>query len=134
LKGLLLTRYNQGPDIHDRERHTVKNGCMNDSIHQGDINFIREEGRLRGECYATQIVGVLMKYDLRDEEKDAVDLPSHYMQRRMYERYCYENGWLTKSDNRVRYPPLAEYEKRNVDDVLWEANVATTEVVAWWTF
>jgi hypothetical protein len=52
----------------------------------------------------------------------------------MYERYCYENGWLAKYDNKGRYQPLAEYEKRKVGDILWEANVATTEVVTSWTF
>jgi hypothetical protein len=77
---------------------------------------------------------VLTKYELCDEEKDAIDLPSHNTQRNMYEQYCYENGWLTRFDNKGRYPPLAEYEKRKVDDLLWEANVATTESVAWWTF
>jgi hypothetical protein len=127
-------RYDPGPNMHDSERHTVKNGCMNNAICDGAVDYLREQGRLYGECYATHIVRVLTKYDLRDEEKDAIDLPSHYTQRSMYERYCYENGWLTISDNKGRYPPLAEYKKRKVDDLLWEANVETTEIVAWWTF
>jgi hypothetical protein len=65
---------------------------MNDAIRGGALDFIREQGRLYGECYVTCIVRVITKYELRDEEKNAIDLPSHYTQRSIYERYCYENG------------------------------------------
>jgi hypothetical protein len=53
LKGLLLAGYDPGPNSHDREHHTIKNGCMNDATRQGIIDFICEEGLLRCECYAT---------------------------------------------------------------------------------
>jgi hypothetical protein len=108
LKGLLVMRYDPGPNMHNSESHTVKNGCMNNAIRDGAVDYLREIGRLYGECYATHIVRVLTKYELCDEEKDTIDLPSHYTQRSMYERYCYENGWLTRSDNKGRYTPLAE--------------------------
>jgi hypothetical protein len=134
LKGILVTRYDPGPDMHNSERHTIKNGWMKYAIRDGAVDYLREQGQLYGECYATHTVRVLINYELRDEEKGTIDLPSHYTQRNMYEQYCYENGWLTRSDNKGRYPPLAEYKKRKVDDLLWEANVETTEIVAWWTF
>jgi hypothetical protein len=94
-----VTRYDPGPNMHDSERHTVKNGCMNDAIRGGAVDFLREQGRLYRECYTTRIVRVLTKYKLRDEEKDMIELPSHYTQRSMYARYCYKNEGLTRSDN-----------------------------------
>jgi hypothetical protein len=77
-------RYDPGPNIHDRERHTVRNGCMNDIIRDGIVDYFHEQGWLYGECYAPHIVRVFTKFELRDEEKDAIDLPFHYTQMNMY--------------------------------------------------
>jgi hypothetical protein len=104
---------------------------MNDVICDGVVDCLFEQGWIYGECYATHIVRVLNKYELCDEEKDAIDLPSHYTQRSMYEQYCYENGWLPISNNKGQCPPLDEYKKRKVNELLWEANFETTEIVAW---
>jgi hypothetical protein len=46
LKGLLVTRYDPGPNMHDSERHTVNNGCMHDAIRDGAVDYLREQGRL----------------------------------------------------------------------------------------
>jgi hypothetical protein len=54
-------RYDPGPNMHDSERHTVKNGCMNDAIREGAVDYLCEQGPLYGECYATHIVRVLTK-------------------------------------------------------------------------
>jgi hypothetical protein len=51
---------------------------MNDAIRDGAVDFLHEQGWIYGECYATHIVRLLTKYELRDEENDAIDLPSHY--------------------------------------------------------
>jgi hypothetical protein len=67
LKELLVMKYDPGPNMHGSERHTVKNGCMNDIISDGVVNYLLEQGRLYGKCYVTRIVRVLTKYELRDE-------------------------------------------------------------------
>jgi hypothetical protein len=48
LKGILVTRYDPGPNMHDRERHTVKNGCMNNAICDGVVDYLRGQGQLYG--------------------------------------------------------------------------------------
>jgi hypothetical protein len=75
-----------------------------------------------------------MKYELRDQEKFAINLPSTFTKRNMYEKYCYENGWTIKLDNKGRYPALQDYTKRKVDDLLSMDDMDTSEVVAWWLF
>jgi hypothetical protein len=84
--------------------------------------------------YATHNVSVLTKYELRDEEKGAVDPPSTFKKRNMYENYCYENGWTIKVDNKGQNASLGEYTKRKINDLLWADNMDTSKVVAWWTF
>jgi hypothetical protein len=58
---------------------------MNNTIRDGVVDYLCEQDWLYGEFYVAHIVRVLTKYELRDEEKDAIDLPFHYTQRNMYE-------------------------------------------------
>jgi hypothetical protein len=45
LKGVLVMRYDPGPNMHDSEHHTVKNGCINDAIRDGPwIIFVNKVG------------------------------------------------------------------------------------------
>jgi hypothetical protein len=77
----------------------------------------------------------LTKYELRDEEKDAVDLPSNFTYRSLHQQYFYGCGWLAKVDNKGRYPHLEDYNKRKKDDCLFEEeDMVTEKVVSWWSF
>jgi hypothetical protein len=118
LKQLLVTRFEPGPNINNNEQHN--NVALAPLIWQGIIDYGNEQGRIHGESYASIIVRALTKYELRDEEKDTVGLPSNFTKRSMYEQYCYESGWAIKADNKGRYPPVAEYAKRNTTDILWQ--------------
>jgi hypothetical protein len=82
--------------------------------------------------YATRIIQSLDGYELGEEEKGVIDLPSNTSRREMYEKYCFERGWAPKSDSKGRYPKLGEYIKRSNDDFLWEPYIGTQEVCFWW--
>jgi hypothetical protein len=132
LKHLLVTNLEPGSNIHNNELNN--NAATNPLICKGVVNFIQDQENLHGESYATRIVRVLTKYELHDEENGAVDLPSSFTKRSMYESYCYENGWEIKADNRGLYPHVTEYAKSNLDDILWQDAMEMTEVVGWTSF
>ena len=67
------------------------------------IRFTRAVGDLDGEPYATMLIRELTSISIRDEEKGILELPPLYTKRKLYEWYCYENGWIAKSDNRGNY-------------------------------
>jgi hypothetical protein len=109
LKHLLATRFEPGPNIHNNKQNN--NAALTLFIWQGVVDYTKEQGRLHGECDATRVMRVFNKYKLRDEGKDAVDLPSKFTKRIIYKLYCYESGWVIKANNKGRYPPVVEYSK-----------------------
>jgi hypothetical protein len=125
------TRLDPGPNVHKNTGN--KNACRSKEVHQSVVSFVKDKGEICGECYATRLIRHLTKYELRDEEKDAVDLPSNFTYRSLYEQYCYGGGWLGKADNKGRYPRLEDYNKRKKDDCLFEEeDMVMEEVVSWW--
>jgi hypothetical protein len=110
MKLVLATRFEPGPNVHNNELNN--NAAITPLIWQGVVNYIQDQGNHHCEWYATHVVRVLTKYELRNEEKDIVDLPSCFTKRSMYERCCYENGWKIKADNKGRYPPVTKYAKK----------------------
>jgi hypothetical protein len=132
LKHLLATRFEPGPNIHSHEQNN--NAAFTPLIRQCIVDYIKEQGRLHGEFYATRIMIGITKYELIDEEKDAVDLPSNFTKISMYERHCYESGWAIKVDNKGRYPPVVKYAKRNIDEILSQDTIEISEVVGWTSF
>ena len=53
------------------------------------VAFLRQIGQEHGESYSTRFVRERTSVGLRNEEEDAVDLPSHYTKRQLYKRYVY---------------------------------------------
>jgi hypothetical protein len=133
IKTINKTRLDPGPNVH---RNTVnKNACHSKELRQSVVSFVKDKGETCGECYATRLIHHLTKYELRDEEKDAVDFQSNFTYRSLYTQYCYGRGWLVKADNKGRYPRLEDYNKRKKDDCLFEEeDMVTEEVVSWWSF
>jgi hypothetical protein len=107
------TRLDPGPNVHKNTGN--KNACHSKEVHQSGVSFVKDTGETCGECYTTRLIHHLTKYELRDKEKDAVDLPSNFTYRILYTHYCYGRGWLAKADNRGRYPCLGDYNKRKKD-------------------
>jgi hypothetical protein len=133
IKTINETRLDPGPNGHRNTGN--KNICHSKELHQSVVSFVKNKGETCGECYATRLIRQLTKYELRDEDNDAVDLPSNFTYRSMFKQYCYGCGWLVKADNKGRYPRLEDYNKRKKDDFLFEEeDMVTEEVVSWWYF
>jgi hypothetical protein len=110
------TRFDPGPNIHKNSGN--KNASFRNELRQSVHDFVKEKGDSCGECYATRLIRHITKHVLRDEEKDAVDLPSNFTKRNLYEQYFYGRGWAPKADNKGRYPNLQDFPKRKKDHVL----------------
>jgi hypothetical protein len=124
------TRLDPGPNVHKNTGN--KNACHNKEVCQSIVSFVKDKGENCGECYATRLIHYLTKYELKDKEKDAVDLPSNFTYHSLCEHYCYGRGWLAKADNKIRHPRLEDYNKRKKDDCLFEEeDMVTEEVVSW---
>jgi hypothetical protein len=111
------TRFDPGPTLH---KNTGSNNAYHiKEVHQSGVYFVKDKGETCGECYTTRLIRHLTKYELRDEEKDAVDLPSNFTYRNLSEQYCYGCGWLAKADNKGCHPHLEDYNERKKDDCLF---------------
>jgi hypothetical protein len=124
------TRFDPGPNIHKNSGN--KNASFSNESRQSVHDFVKEKGDSCGEYYATRLIRHITKHELRDEEKDAVDLPSDFTKRNIYEQHG--RGWAPKANNKGRYPKLQDFPKRKKDDVLWEDDMDTDEIVSWWSF
>jgi hypothetical protein len=71
--------------------------------------------------------------ELREEEKGAIDLPSHITKRKLYELWVWSRGWRVTSDSKGSYPPLEKYEKRKPDED-WLEYSESIPVCSWSSF
>jgi hypothetical protein len=131
-KSLNETRHIPGANVHKNTGNGY--ACMSNEILQSVVNFIQLKGKQDGEAYATRIIRTLTRNELRDEEKGAVDLPSHTTKRELYEKYCFDRGWAIKSDNMGRYPKVKDYASRQEDDMFWPSGAVPVEVCSWFSF
>jgi hypothetical protein len=129
---LHATRFTPGMNTHKNSGNS--HAAMTAGTKQCVIDFINQKGKEEGEVYATRIIRSLAGYELREEEKWVIDLPSNTSRREMYEKYCFERGWAPKSDSKSRYPRLGEYNNRINDNFFWEPDIGTQEVCSWWAF
>jgi hypothetical protein len=109
-------QFDPGPNIHKNVGNN--NAAIIDKLQQSVIANVKDKCDTCGEFYATHLIPHLTNHELGDEEKDAVDLPSNFTKRNMYKQYCCEQGWLSKLDNKIRYPKLCDYERRKKYDLL----------------
>ena len=108
--------------------------CVNETL-----TFLNEIGELECEPYATRFVRTLAGYELRDNEKCVIELHPSYTKRKIYERFCYENGWITKSDAKGIYKSWTNYEHREHDEHLgvmasWPPTCYAKVICCWRTF
>ena len=80
------------------------------------LEYLSEVAHSSGESQATRFVRELTGIGVRDEERNGVTLPAFYSKRKMYEEFCFINGWKVKSDNRGVYPRLKDYPEQPFDD------------------
>jgi hypothetical protein len=80
--------FDPSPNIHKNARNN--NAVISAEPRQSVVAYINNKGGTCGECYATRLIHQVTKHEVRDEEKDAVDFPSNFTKRNMYDQYCYE--------------------------------------------
>ena len=104
------------------------------------IDFLFNLFKKEGETNATRIVRVKTRLGLRDKDYNILHLPSFYSKRKLYERFCYMNGWEIKSACDGSYPPLSQYQPRKNDDDenetlgLWPEGTDPQIVCSWRSF
>jgi hypothetical protein len=131
-KSLNETRHIPDGNVHKNTGYC--NTCMSNETLQSVVNFIQLKEKQDGEEYATRIIRTLTRNELRDEEKGAVDLPSHTTKKEVYEKFCFDRGWAFKSDNMGRYPKVKDYASRQEDDMFWPSGTLHVEVCSWLSF
>ena len=103
------------------------------------LNFLMEVAHEDGESQATRFVREMTGIGIRNEEKFGVTLPPYHTKRKLYQKYCWENGWHVKSANNGEYPKLRDFPKRPNDDemgplALWPSGNMCYPVCSFFTF
>ena len=92
-----------------------------------------------GESQATRFVREMTGIAIQNEEKFGATLPSYHTKRKLYQKYCWDNGWHIKSGNNGEYPKLRDFPKRPNDDemgplALWPSGNMCYPVCSFFTF
>jgi hypothetical protein len=108
---LNTTKLVPGPNSHGNEGNSARVtgsalGASRDSL----MLYLKETGERHGEPHATRFIRMKAGMELHEEEKGAVDLPSHITKRNLYELWVWSRGWRVTSDNKGSYTPLAKYK------------------------
>jgi hypothetical protein len=101
------------PGVNTNKNSGNSHAAMTAGTKQSVIYFINQKGKEEGEVYGTGIIRSMAGYELREEEKGFIDLPSNTSRREMYKKYCFERGWAPKSDSKVRSPSSANTTSRS---------------------
>ena len=64
---------------------------------QDAIDFLTDIGEDEGESHATRFVRLDTQVDVRDIDVELIQLPPYCTKSQLYERYCFQNGWITKA-------------------------------------
>ena len=107
--------------------------CCKDEV----LKFLDNVAETEGEPYASQFVRTIAGCELRDEEKGILELPPSYTKRKLYERFCFENGWIASADAKGNYSAWNQYKLRPHDDIneemaAWPSETSVTQVICSW--
>ena len=80
------------------------------------IDFLHNIGEEEGETYATRFIRMETRIAIRNADLNQIELPSSFTKRGIYERFCYERGWIARSASNGSYPPINKYEERPFDN------------------
>ena len=73
------------------------------------LKFLMEVAHEDGESQATRFIREMTGIGIRNEEKFGVTLPPYHTKRKLYQKYCWENGWHVKSANNGEYPKSRDF-------------------------
>ena len=94
-----------------------KTGRYNNDINvntlRDDIeSFIKSLANEEGESHTTRFLREHNKVCIRDAEIDTIKLPSYFTKRHVYRQYCWEKGWIAKTNG---IGELQHTERENTD-------------------
>jgi hypothetical protein len=69
------------------------------------ILYLKETDEIYGEPHVTRFIRIQAGMELREEEKGAVDLSSHFTKRKLYKLWVWSRRWCVISDNKGSYLP-----------------------------
>ena len=103
------------------------------------LKFLDEIAKVEGEPYATRFVRTLAGCDVRDEEDGILELPPSYSKRKLYERFCFEHGWIARANAKGNYKEWRNYPERVHDDHLgdmasWPQSSYPQIICSWGSF
>ena len=103
------------------------------------LDFLLQVAHDEGESQATRFVRELTGIGICNNKKFGFTLPPYNTKRKLYERYCYYNGWKTRQTPRGNYTRVAEYKLRKNDDeledmALWPTGSVVLPVCTFSTF
>jgi hypothetical protein len=124
---LISTRLIFGTHKHNNSGN--RNGKVKQETEEYVLFYLQGIAKVHDECYATRLVLMLTKFNLRYEEKGIIHLPSSLTKLSVYEKWFWSRGWRATSDARGAY----KYEERNNEEVFWE-DCETLEHCSWWKF
>ena len=76
------------------------------------MEVAHEDGESQATCFIREMTGIAT----RNEEKFGETLPPYHTKRKIYQKYCWENGWHVKTAKNSEYPKLRDFPKRPNDD------------------
>ena len=86
------------------------------------------------ETHATRVIREASGVQLRDEEIDTVELPSSLSKRQIYYKFCFQRGYIVKSDAKESMPRISDIPIREFDETLWPAGSVPMVVCGWYYF
>ena len=69
------------------------------------VDFLVRISREESETHATRFIRMETGVAVRDSDYETVHLPSFFTKRKLYERFCYISGWVTKAYSDGLYLP-----------------------------
>ena len=124
------------PGPKDTSNYRKNTNPQDTEVKDSVTTFLIDLGDQEGESHATRFVRTETELFVRDEELELIQLPPCYSKRQLYEKYCFERGWLAKCNAKGTYPALAQLKRREFDDDNGELALlpsgSTPEVVCSW--
>ena len=86
--------------------------------------------------FPTRFVRDETGFNVRDDNPDERLLPPHMSKHGLYGEWCYSRGYFVKKKSSAKssYVPIAEYPKRDFNEIDWPAGSEYKRIVCWRTF
>ena len=70
------------------------------------VDFLVKLSQEESKMYATRFICMATGIAVRDSDYEIVHLSSFFSKRRLYKRFCYNSGWMTKALSDGMHPPI----------------------------